>query len=290
MKSIHDLFNLTKHPILKNLIWAVTVLVLAFLILKIIRTIFNKFLHDSSQDLHVNPTKYTFLKKALSFLIYMAASIIIFLSIPELESIGLGLFASAGIFAAILGFASPAAFSNIISGVFLVIFKPFRVGDIIKVNNLYHGTAEDINLKNSTLKDFKNRRLLIPNAVISADTIQNFNIIDSKIKNFTVFGISYDSNVDTAIRIIREEAMRHQYFIDNRSKEEIRDGDQAIIVRLIEFGDSSVNLRAQVWSEDPIKAFDLKCDIHKPVKERFDKEGIEIPFPHRTIVYKHAKN
>ncbi|MGK0487732.1 MAG: small-conductance mechanosensitive channel [Candidatus Endobugula sp.] len=290
MKSIYDLFNLTKHPILNNLIWAVTVLILAFLVLKTIRTIFNKFLHESSQDLHVNPTKYTFLKNALSFLVYMAASIIIFLSIPELESIGLGLFASAGVFAAILGFASQAAFSNIISGIFLVIFKPFRVGDIIKVNNLYHGTVEDINLRHTTLKDFENRRLLIPNAVISADTIQNFNIIDSKIKNFIVFGISYDSNVDTAIRIIREEAMRHRYFIDNRSKEEIQDDDQAVIVRLIEFGDSSVNLRAQVWSEDPIKAFDLKCDIHKPVKERFDKEGIEIPFPHRTIVYKNAKN
>jgi small-conductance mechanosensitive channel len=290
MKSIQELFKITAHPILNDLILGATVMLIAFLFLRIIRSVFNRFLHKSSEDLQVDPTKYTFLKNALSFLVYMVALIIIFLSIPELESVGLGLFASAGVFAAILGFASQAAFSNIISGIFLVIFKPFRVGDIIKVNNIHHGIVEDINLRHTTIKDFENRRLLIPNSVISADTIQNFNIVDAKIKNFIIFGISYDSNIDTAIRIIREEAMKHPYFIDNRSQEDIEDGNPAVVVRLLEFGDSSVNLRAQVWSEDPIKAFELKCDIHKTVKERFDKEGIEIPFPHRTIVYKNAKN
>ena len=61
------------------------------------------------------------------------------------------------------------------------------------------------------------------------------------------------------------------------------------MVRLLEFGESSVNLRAQVWSENPGKGFELKCDINKSIKERFDREGVEIPFPHRTIVYKEAK-
>lgn len=290
MKSIHDIFNFTDDPLLNNLILAATIFLISFLFLKIVKAILNRFLHKSSEDLHVDPTKYTFLKNALSFLVYMVALIIIFLSIPELESIGLGLFASAGVFAAILGFASQAAFSNIISGIFLVIFKPFRVGDIIKVNNIYHGTVEDINLRHTTIKDFENRRLLIPNSVISADTIQNFNIIDSKIRNFITFGISYDSDVDTAIRIIQEEAIKHRYYIDNRTEEEVASGEPSVIVRLLEFGESSVNLRAQVWSDDPSKAFELKCDIHKTVKERFAKEGIEIPFPHRTIVYKNAKN
>ena len=290
MKPLHDLFNITDDSWLNNLILAAAIFLLSYIFLRIIKAILNRFLHKSSLDLNVDPTKYTFLKNAISFLVYMVALIVIFLSIPELESIGLGLFASAGVFAAILGFASQAAFSNIISGIFLVIFKPFRVGDIIKVNNIYHGTVEDINLRHTTIKDFENRRLLIPNSVISADTIQNFNIIDSKIRNFIIFGISYDSDVDTAIRIIQEEAMNHRYFIDNRTEEEIEDGEPPVIVRLLEFGESSINLRAQVWSEDPSRAFELKCDIHKTIKKRFDKEGIEIPFPHRTIVYKNAKN
>ncbi|KYG84943.1 mechanosensitive ion channel protein MscS [Roseivirga seohaensis] len=291
MKSFHDLFsNITEHPLLNNLILAATVFVIAHALLRMIRVIMNKFINKSSEDLRVDPTKYKFLKNAMNFLVYMGALIIIFLSIPELEDIGLGLFASAGVFAAILGFASQAAFSNIISGIFLVIFKPFRVDDIIKVNNIYHGTVEDINLRHTVIRDFENRRLIIPNSVIGNETIQNFNIVDSKIKNFIMFGISYDSNLDLAIRIIQEEAMKHPYFLDNRTNEELESGQSAVLVRLVEFGDSSINLRAQVWSADPSKAFDLKCDIYKSIKARFDKEGIEIPFPHRTIVYKNAQN
>ena len=57
-------------------------------------------------------------------------------------------------------------------------------------------------------------------------------------------------------------------------------------MRTIGFSDSSVNLRAWVWAKDSIDAFVLGCDLIKSVKERFDKEGIEIPFPYRTIVYK----
>ena len=68
-------------------------------------------------------------------------------------------------------------------------------------------------------------------------------------------------------------------------KEKKKDIDP-VIVRVIGFGDSSVNLRGYIWSKDHISGFYLKCDLFKSVKERFDKEGIEIPFPYRTIVYK----
>lgn len=290
MERLSDFIHFTDNRLLNHLILAVGMFAIAHLALRIIRAILHRFLSRSSEDLHVDPTKYAFLKNALSFLVYMFTVIILFLSIPELKNLGYGLFASAGIFAAIVGFASQAAFSNIISGIFLVIFKPFRVGDIIKVSNLYHGTVEDINLRHTTIKDFENRRLIIPNSVISAETIQNFNIVDAKICNFILFGISYDSDIDLAMKIIREEAMKHANFIDNRTEEDIEKGVPSVIVRLLEFGDSSVNLRAQVWSENPSKAFELKCDINKTIKARFDKEGIEIPFPHRTIVYKNAKN
>ena len=60
----------------------------------------------------------------------------------------------------------------------------------------------------------------------------------------------------------------------------------AVPVRVVGFGDSSVNLKAYVWAADPGKAFRMGCDLNKSIKQRFDKEGIEIPFPYRTIVYK----
>ena len=289
MDTIGEYFNLSDKPWLNYALLSVIILVVAFVLLKLSRLILKRYIDKSSKDLKVDPTQYKFLNNALGYIIYLGAITLIFLTIPELKSVGITLFASAGIFAAIIGFASQAAFSNIVSGVFIVIFKPFRVGDIVKVSQVWQGTVEDITLRHTVIRDFENKRLIIPNSVISSETIHNFNIIDEKICNFIVYGISYDSNVDRAIEIIREEAMAHPNYIDNRTEEEKEEGIPSVIIRLLNFGESSVNLRAQVWSMDPGLAFELKCDINKSIKDRFDREGIEIPFPHRTLVYKEKK-
>jgi small-conductance mechanosensitive channel len=102
-------------------------------------------------------------------------------------------------------------------------------------------------------------------------------------------GISYDSDVDLAMKIMKEESKNHPNCIDNRNKIEIDNGKDQITTRLINFGDSSVNIRAYVWSTDPITGFEMKTDLFKSIKKRFDAEGIEIPFPHRTLVYKNEK-
>lgn len=289
MQLRFDFLKITENELLNNFIIVAFILLLAFITLKIMRAILNRFIKKASDDLKIDPTQLKFLKNGLGFTIYLSAIVIIFLSFEELKSLGVTLFAGAGIFAAIIGFASQAAFSNIVSGLFIVLFKPFRVGDVVKISNLYAGIVEDITLRHTVIKDFENKRLIIPNSVISSETIHNFNIIDEKICNHIFFGISYDSDIDKAIEIIRSEAMAHPNYRDNRNEEEKERGDDAVIIRLINFGESSMDLRAQVWTDDPGTGFVLKCDINKSVKERFDREGIEIPFPHRTIVYKEKK-
>jgi len=284
-----EFLNYSEFGLLNLATYVAGVFIIAHIILRVIRAILNKEINKSSDEIRVDPTKYKFLSNALGFIIYTCALIIVSISIPEFRTVGVTLFASAGIIAAIIGFASQAAFSNIVSGIFIVIFKPFRVGDIVKVSNLYSGTIEDITLRHTVIKDFENKRLIIPNSVISAETIHNFNIVDEMVCNHIFYGISYDSDINLAIKIIQEEAMAHPHFIDYRSEEEKENEMPAVIVRLLDFGESSVNLRAQVWTENPGKGFELKCDINKSIKERFDREGVEIPFPHRTIVYKEAK-
>ncbi len=101
--------------------------------------------------------------------------------VDELQTISTGIFASAGIFAAIIGFASQQAFSNIVGGIFIVIFKPFRVGDFIQVGTNI-GNVEDITLRHTVIKDLQNKRIIIPNSVISTETIVN-NHIEEKAKD-----------------------------------------------------------------------------------------------------------
>lgn len=173
-----------------------------------------------------------------------------------------------------------------ISGVFIVIFKPLSVHDVVKIGTLYHGVVEDITLRHTVIRDFENRRIVIPNSVMGSETIINSNMGDMRIRRHINIGISYDSDVDLAIRIIQEEAMAHPLSLDARTPEEKESGRPEVIVRVIGFGDSAVLLKAYVWAENQIDAFEMHCDLNKAIKKRFDAEGIEIPFPYRTLVFK----
>lgn len=274
-----------QNEILKYTIIIVVTTILAAVTSKLLRAVLDKFIHTSSKVMNVDETNYNFFKNAITFFVYSIAVLIIFNSIPALKDFGVTMLASAGILAAILGFASQEAFSNIISGVFIVLFKPFRVGDNIKINE-NGGIIEDITLRHTIIRNFENRRLIIPNSVINSAIILNSTISDPKICNFLEMGISYDSNIDKAMEIIVEEALKHPNFYDNRTKEEIAANSSPVLVRVLGYGDSAINLRAYIWSKDSGEGFQLKCDLYKSIKTRFDDEEIEIPFPYRTIVYK----
>jgi len=250
-----------------------------------IRRSIRKTYNDPSDD-DTKVTGLKFLYNTLSFLVYTIAVIAIIYSIPSVKHIGKTLFAGAGIFAAILGFASQQAFSNIIGGIFLVLFKPFRIGDLIKVGSLNEGYVEDITLRHTVIKDFENKRIVIPNSLISTETIHNAHLKDVRVMNRIPFGISYDSNVDTAIEIIKQLGNDHPLCRDYRSESEKKNNIDTIDVRIIAWADSAITLRAYIWTDSQEDGFLLKTDLFYSVKKAFEANKIEIPFPHRTIVYK----
>jgi small conductance mechanosensitive channel len=269
----------------EQILFAIAVLAICFIIARITRFLIGRFFRKAAVKLKVDPTRYNFFKNAVDFLMLLVAVIIIFRSIPALRVFGTTLLTGAGILAAIVGFASQSAFSNIVSGVFLVIFKPFSVGDRVKIGTLYTGDVEDITLRHTIIKDFENRRIVIPNSVISNETIINSTMSDEKLCMFVEFNISFDSSIDKAMQILQQTASQHPLCIDNRSIEEVAKGEPKVQVRVLELTDFSVKLRAYAWARDPTAGFDLKCDLFKQVKEEFDRQGIDIPYPHRTLVY-----
>ncbi|MBW6489900.1 MAG: mechanosensitive ion channel family protein [Lentimicrobium sp.] len=271
---------------LQYLIAATVILIVAIILSRIVRKLLKVYFERSSSVLKVDPTRYKFLRNTVSFVIFMLALTLIFYTIPELRTIGITLFAGAGIFTAVLGFASQEAFSNIISGIFIVIFKPFRVGDNIKIGELHHGTVLDITLRHTIINNFENRRIIIPNSVISNQTIINSTIDDERVCSFIEFGISYDSDLSKAISILREEAENHPNCIDNRSPKDIEMRVPKVIVRVLGYGDSAINLRAYAWAKNSGEGFVMKCDLFETLKKHFNAEGIEIPYPHRTLVFK----
>jgi len=266
------------------------VLGIALVIGRIIRFVVGRFFKAAAHKLKVDHTRYNFFKNASDFIVILIAVVIIFRSIPSLRMLGDTLLTGAGILAAIVGFASQQAFSNIISGIFLVIFKPFSVGDRIKIGQLYTGDVEDITLRHVVIKDFENRRIVIPNTVISNEVILNSTIVDEKICVFVELGISLESNIGAAQKIIQEEATKHPLCIDNRTEIELSKGEHQVMVRVLGFTEVAIQLRAYAWSNNPTEGFELKTDIYKSIKERFDKEGIEMAVPMRLITYRNQPN
>jgi small-conductance mechanosensitive channel len=270
----------------EQVIFIISVIIVTFIVSRILRFLVGRFFRAAARKLKVDPTRYNFFKNAVDFILFFVAVVVIFRSIPALHTAGTTLLTGAGVLAAIVGFASQAAFSNIISGFFLVIFKPFSVGDRVRIGQLYTGDVEDINLRHTTIKDFENRRVIIPNSVISNETIINSTITDEKTCMFVEVAISLSSNIDQAIKIIQDEAVRHRYYIDNRTDTEKARGEHPVMVRVMTFLDSGIHLRASVWAKDPTDGFDLKCDLNKSIKERFDAAGITLANLHHLLVMK----
>lgn len=261
-------------------------LALAQIVTVLLKRGVNIYIRKQSKKVNADPTNFTFLKNSVSFIIYTSVIISIFYIIPQLKALGTALFASAGVFAAIIGFASQKAFSNIISGIFILIFKPFKVKDVIEIDALKRGVVEEITLRHTIIRNYENRRIIIPNSIISEETIVNSNIIDEKIKKFVEFDISYESDITLAKKIIEEEALKHNLCLDNRSEDEKKNNEPQVIVRVIKLGEFSVTLRAYVWAKCHYDSFIISCDLNESVKLRFDNFGISIPYPHRTIINK----
>jgi len=231
----------------------------------------------ASEKLKVDETTYTVVRRVIIVTIYVIGGVVVISLIPGLSRLVLGMAAGAGIAAIVIGFAAQRALSNVFSGISIAIFRPFRVGDVVEMENEY-GTIEDITLRHTVIRTWQNKRLNIPNSRISEETIINWTIGDLTVLWAVDFGISYDSDIDLARSIILDEINKHP--------DVMHEQDREAKVRVTELGDFAVNLRALFWVRDRPTAWGTGAEIRESVKKRFDREGVEIPFPYRTVVFK----
>ncbi|MEM6299578.1 MAG: mechanosensitive ion channel family protein [Bacteroidota bacterium] len=228
-------------------------------------------------------TRLQFLRNAISLVIFTIAALSIAYTIPALRSFAGAMFASAGILAAFIGFASQNAFANIVSGIFIVWFKPFRVGDFVEVIK-FAGTVEDITLRHTVIKNPESRRVIIPNSIISKETILNSTIADPEICKFVEIRIGYSFNIDRVMEVLREEAEKHPDCLDKRTPEDIEAGSPKVLIRVMELGETGFLLRAYVWAATSAKAFGIGTDLNYALKKRFEEENIPWPYPHRHVI------
>jgi small conductance mechanosensitive channel len=187
------------------------------------------------------------------------------------------LLAGLGVAGFVLGFALQDSLSNFASGVMILFYRPFDVGDIVETGSVL-GTVKSMSLVNTTILTFDNQTLMIPNSKIWGDVIKNVTAQTERRVDMT-FGIAYSDDVDKAEEVLTEIVRQHELILD----------EPAPIVKLHELGDSSVNFVVRPW----VKSDDywpVYWDVTRAVKRRFDEEGISIPFPQRDVhlIQQHA--
>ncbi len=232
----------------------------------------------------IDPTRQRVARNLIKVIIYIIGLGLVFYSIPELRAVSVGMFAGVGVIGIVVGFAAQETLANLVAGVSLAVFQPFRLGDRLRITGEY-GIVEDITLRHTVIRTWENKRIVIPNHIISKEPIINYSIRDEKILKYLDVSISYDSDIDLARRIMMDEVKKHPDVLDINKSRDISSPDIPI-VRMKELTDSGVTLRLLFWAPDQAVATRTGYELLESIKKRFDKEGVEIPYPHRTIVYK----
>lgn len=203
---------------------------------------------------------------------------------PHISSMSTTMMATAGIATAIVGFAAKDVLANFVSGAVIIIFRPFTISHWINVDNVHEGTVEEITMLYTVIKDKTNRRMIIPNSKINSNYVINSSYRDARICQYVEFGVSYSSDIHIATQIIQEVAEAHPFCIDNRSAIQKEKNAPIVEVRLMNFGEYAITLRALIWVNDPLDARTVRWALNDNIKEKFGKAGIEIPFPYRNLI------
>ena len=197
------------------------------------------------------------------------------------------LLASGGIVAVVVGLAAQETVGNLISGFMIVTFRPFHIGDLIRVNNgEYVGTVVEITIRHTIIETFENTRVIIPNSQMNTSVLENISDIGTAKADFLYVSVSYDTDLEQAIRVLQETVAAHPDDVDPRSEEEKQQGADQVVVRVTDFKDSGIELRATIYSNDNGTCFTMLSDLRIAVKKRFDQEGIEMPYPKQDLYIK----
>lgn len=261
---------------------------LAILIIVVASTINIGFKKSAERKIEIgeDPTSLKFARYVAITAVYTIGLMFILLAFPSFKGIAQTALGGAGILALIAGVASQEALANLVGGVFIIAFKPFKIGDVIGLSDSSVGTVVDITLRHTVLRNPENKMIVIPNAVINKEKITNFHLADPKIRTRINFDIAYDSDIDLAKKIIREECENHPFILDNRSAVDVLNGKPIVEVVLTSLEESSIRLRASAWAKNNSQASALRFSVLESILKRFQKEGIEIPFPHTTVDFK----
>jgi len=242
---------------------ALIILVVGLWLAKKLKSIFTGLLEKKE----VEPTLIGFFGNILY------GAIVVFVVIVAIGELGFETTSFAAVIAAAglaIGLALQGSLSNFAAGVLLILFKPFKAGNFVKVGGELGGVVE-VGLLYTELKSPENIKIVMPNAQIMSGPITNYSANDTRRVDM-VFGVSYTDDLNRAKQIIEDLIAADERVLKEPEP----------FVAVGNLGDSSVDFFVRPWTMSA-DFWQFKCDFTKAVKEKFDAEGISIPFPQRDV-------
>ena len=246
---------------------AIAIFYVGRILAKIVVGVMDRVMKRSTMD--------DMLRKFLRNIVF--AVLMIFVIIATISSLGIqtaSLVAVLGAAGLAIGLALQGSLSNFAAGVLMIIFRPYKLGDLVEVASTF-GFVEEVDVFTTALRLPDKTKIIIPNGQIMNDKITNFS--DSEIRRLDLeVGIGYNDDIDTAKQVLLDSIKKSEYTLD----------DPAPKVTVASLGDSSVNLAVRPWIKSMTYA-PASHEMTERIKKTLDAAGISIPFPQRDVhIYK----
>jgi len=171
-----------------------------------------------------------------------------------------------------IGFGLQNITSNFVAGLILLLERPIKVGDRVMVGS-QEGDVVEIKMRSTTIRTLNNVAVIVPNSEFVSSKLENWSYGDQKVRLDVDVGVSYESDLETVIRSLMEVAAEHPEVLKNPAPDVLHRG----------FGDSAWNMRLRIWLEHPRRHPEVQSDINCAIVRKFQRNGVEIPFPQRDL-------
>ena len=264
------------HPTVKILVIVLGILAATVLIAKLLKLLLTKLVKKlaARSNKEHGRVSHRMIVKFVVAIVYVLGIITAVNQIPRLAGTLTTILAGSGLLAVIIGFAAQESFGNLISGVFLTMFKPFDVGDRVTLpEKNITGYVEDITLRHTVIRTLTQTRALIPNAIMGSAIVENTDYVNDLTQVPISVDVSFDTDLDKAVLVMGKALAVHPLCA----------GSAPPRVLVTGFGASGISLLGFLPIKDAAQFTTAASDARILVKKAFDENGIVIPYQTITI-------
>jgi small-conductance mechanosensitive channel len=261
-----------KNGLLNTVIFAVCVLLFTKAVTMLMEKLFARSPRTRSLP-------FVYLRKILTFILYAAAVFSIIAQVKPLQDLGISILGATSVITVIVGLAAQATFGNFISGFFISLYQPFKVGDTVALpeKNIM-GQVREITFRHTVIRSIENTEYIIPNSVMDSAVIENRAFGQAFYKRKISVSVGYDSDTSLVRKLITETVLSTKEYVDTRTDEERENGVPAVNIRLEEFGASGLEFIFFMVSATLADSYTGASKVRTRLLEEFREHKINIPY------------